>query len=178
MTCLGIYFAQTGATWASLQQTWEDTDASWKSFSNNKLAPILLSGDVNGFVYWQDNEDSVTDNGTSFTVNCTSTRWNPIMKAGQKVQFNYIDVYYSVASKDPNNPIQLTLNFSVNNSQNIATSKTLTLDGDVGSAFAWKRIYVNVIGEFLQMNIDPNEDSEFQILGLIIWAAPAGRLTP
>lgn len=178
MTCMGRFFSVSGRTWASMTQSWEDTDMSWNSYGSQKLAPILLAGDVSGNVYWMDNDAAVTDNGTTILPNITTTRWNPILGTGEKNQFAYIDIYYSVASVDSADPIQLTLSFYVDNSENSALVKTLTLDGPINSEYAFKRIYVNLIGEFIQMNIDPSIDSDFQILGFILWVGPAGRLTP
>ena len=100
------------------------------------------------------------------------------MQLGQKIQFGWIDIYYYIASVDPNNPISVTLNFYVDNSENIAASRTLTLDGPSSSQFAFKRIYMNLIGEFVQMEIDPDVNSFMQFVGFIIWAKPSGRLTP
>lgn len=179
LTCLGLFYAQSGKTWADMTQSWENTDATWSSFSSQKGAPILLAGDTTGHVYYMDNELAVTDNGTSFFPDIVTTRWNPLLATGQKVQFAYIDIYYYIASVDPVSPIAVTLNFFVDNSSNIAASRTLTLDGPVGSQHTFKRIFVNLIGQFVKMEIDPvNEDSYMQFLGFIIWASPAGRMTP
>lgn len=182
LTCLGLFYNQSGTTWADLPQTWEDTDQAWNSFSNQKGSPILLAGSTNGFVYHMDNEQVVTDNGTSIIPDIVTTRWNPIMAAGQKVQFAYIDIYYYISSVDSSDPISVTLNFYVDNSENVATSRTLTLDGPIESEFTFKRIYINLIGEFVQMEIDSlggtSVDSYMQFLGFILWAKPSGRLTP
>ena len=177
LTCLGTFYRQTGATWASLAQPWDNTDRPWNAFSAQKSAPILLAGDTMGNVWYMDDESQVTDNGTSIVPDIITTRWNPIMNQGQKVQFPYIDIYYLVASTDPANPITVTLNFFVDNSNNIAASRTLTLDGPIESEYNFKRIYINLIGQFVQMEIDPDVDSFMQFVGFIIWAKPAGRLT-
>ncbi len=103
----------------------------------------------------------------------TSARWNPFANLGQKVQFGYIDVYYEI-----NDQCILDLTFFVDNSEAPATTRTLTLDGPVNSDVAWKRIYINVVGEFLRMNIYNNSTENFKILGMVLWAAPSGRLTP
>lgn len=264
MTCMGKFFSVSGVTWADLTQSWDQTDETWKSYSKQKAAPILLIGDVTGNVYWIDNETAVSDyevdvtgeviaagsgatlysgtlanppllpgtfaptdgtetftdqgngilvgsaggngninydtgdwqlmfaaavplltnitasytHGYSILPNITTTRWNPVLQTGQKTQFPYIDIYYSIVSTDPVNPVQLTLSFYANNSDNEAVVRTLTLDGPTDSGYTFKRIYTNLIGEFFQMNIDPNVDATFQILGFIIWARTAGRLTP
>ena len=136
-------------------------------------------GDVNGNIYLMDDESQVKDNGASIVPDIVSTRWNPfIKKTGQKTQFGYVDVYYYIASTDPTNPVAVTLNFYTDNSDTVAASRTLTLDGPTNSEFAWKRIYINLVGEFIQMEIDPTKDSFMQFLGFVIWARPAGRLTP
>lgn len=273
LTCLGTFYAVEGKTWAQLTQSWETANLPWKSYSSQKLAPILLSGDTAGNVYWMDNDNSVTDfgstptDGSTIFPDITTTRWNPFISTGQKTEFGYIDIYYSVASYNPNNPVQLILSFYVDNSQQVALQKTLTLDGpyyaamqnisvgtggtvysgtitvssyivggaleitvttndgvesfsedgtgilsgtlgdsgkinyvtgvwnlDIlsgvpvgnifvanfsvgGNNFNFKRIYCNLTGQFVQMNIDPTEDADFQILGFILWAREAGRLT-
>ena len=186
MTCLGLFYNQTGATWAELsispEDEWQNTDQPWNSYSNQKGAPILLSGDTSGHVYWMDNQQEVLDNGNSIVPDIVTTRWNPILSLGEKTQFAHIDIYYKIVSVNPASPIAVTLNFYVDNSSVLdstpAQTRTLTLDGPVGSDFAFKRIYVNLIGEFIKMEIDPNVDSFMQFLGFIIWARPAGRMTP
>lgn len=182
LTCLGTFYRQTGRTWASFNvatvDEWENTDMAWNSFSSQKSAPILLAGDTTGHVWYMDDETMVTDAGTSIVPDIVSTRWNPIKNIGQKVQFGHIDIYYRIASIDPLNPVQVQLNFYVDNSEGVAASRTLTLDGPVNSEYAFKRIYINLVGEFVQMEIDPNVDSFMQFVGFILWARPAGRLTP
>ena len=269
MMSMGLFFSQMGQTWASTTFPWDTQDTAWKAYTTQKFAPILLIGDTTGNVFWIDNETANTDNGNPIVTDIVSTQWNPIVNAGQKVQFAYIDVYYQTVSTDPTNPIQLNLNFYVNNSNYIAESRPLTLDGpsenvtnvigvgngtssysgtitnsgyiypntftistvtsngvedftdngngiligslgDTGTinynttawtltlvgviptgnkitanyqfsnpnGFNWKRIYINLIGQFIQMEIDPTENAPFKILGFILWAKPAGRLTP
>lgn len=119
-----------------------------------------------------------TSEGVSFNVNITTTRWNPFMSLGQKTQFGYIDVYYSVASVNPADPIQVTFNFYTDNSDKVAAQRTLTFDGPPNNDYAFKRVYCNLMGEFIRINIDPSEDAPFQILGFVLWARRAGRLTP
>ncbi len=178
LTCLGTFYRQTGTTWADLPQAWEVTDFPWNSYSQQKAAPILLAGDTTGHVWYMDDQTQTTDNGTAILPDIVTTRWNPIMQQGQKVQFGWIDIYYSKST----DPVQVELNFYVDNSENTATTRTLTLDGPVNSQYAWKRIYVNLIGEFFQMEIDATTpsmvDSAMQFVGFIIWAKPAGRFTP
>jgi hypothetical protein len=178
LTCLGLFFNQAGKTWAQLTQPWETTEVAWDYYGNQLGAPILLSGDTSGHVWRMDDGNAVTDNGTSIVPKIFSTRWNPIITIGQKVQFTYIDIYYFIASEDPANPISVTLNFYVDNSDAPALSRTLTLDGPKDSEYTFKRIYMNLIGEFVQMEIDPDVNSFMQFLGFILWVSPAGRLTP
>ena len=127
------------------------------------------------------NATPITSNysaGASFNIDVKTTRWNPFMQTGQKTQFGYIDVFYSSASVNPLNPIAITLNFYVDNSNDVVAKRTLTLDGPKNSPYAWKRIYCNLTGEFIQITFDPTENSYFEILGFVLWARPAGRLTP
>lgn len=181
LTCLGTFFRQSGATWASLPQAWENTDAPWDSFSSQSASPILLAGDTSGNVWYMDDQSQVTDNGTSIVPNILTTRWNPIIQMGQRVQFGYIDIYYYVASVDPTSPISVSLNFYTNNSDNYSLQKQLILDGAPNNEYAFKRIYLNLVGEFVQMEIDTTENNDvnsyMQFVGFIIWARPSGRLT-
>jgi len=178
LTCLGLYYAQTGTTWASLSispaDEWANFEQAWNATGGQKGAPILLAGDTTGHVYQMDT--GLSDNGTPINVDIVTTRWNPIMKLGQKTQFCYIDIYYRIISS----AISVTLDFYVDNTTDTepATTRTLTLDGPVGSGYAFKRVYINLIGEFIQMEIDPDENANLQFVGFIIWARPAGRLTP
>ena len=182
LTCLGTFYAQEGETWADLTQTWESADFPWFSYGNQKTAPILLAGDTTGHVWHMDDQTTNTDNGTAILPDIVTTRWNPIMQQGQKVQFGWIDIYYLISSVDPLNPIVVNLNFYVDNSENTAATRTLTLDGPVNSEYAFKRIYMNLIGEFFKMEIDAGTpsmvNSSMQFVGFIIWAKPSGRLTP
>jgi hypothetical protein len=182
LTCLGTFYAQEGETWEELTQSWESTDFPWFSYGTQKTAPILLAGDTSGNVWHMDDQTQQTDNGTPILPDIVTTRWNPIMQQGQKVQFGWIDIYYSKASTDPLNPIVVNLDFYVDNSETRAATRTLTLDGPVNSEFAFKRIYMNLIGEFFQMEIDATTpsmvNSSMKFIGFIIWAKPAGRLTP
>lgn len=177
MTCLGLYFQQTSTTWASLTQTWDITDTQWDGFSQQKTSPIMLSGDAEGYVYRQGNPANVTDNGTGFSASMTGIRWNPIMNTGEKIQVPYIDIYYQAVSTDALS-VQMQLNFYVDNCENTATVKLLTLDGRASNKYYWKRIYCNLIGEFVQMEMVGGANSGWQILGFILWASPAGRFTP
>lgn len=181
LTCLGLFYKPSGTTWASLTKAWEDVDQAWNSFAAQQTSLILLAGGTNGKVYLVDDESQVQDNGNPILVDIVSTRWNPIIDAGQKVQFGYIDIYYNIASVDPANPISLTINFFVDNSENTAATRTLTLDGPINSEFYFKRIYLNLIGEFVRLEFaQPTgmQNSFFQLLGFILWVRPAGRLTP
>ncbi len=177
LTCLGLFNKTGTTTWASLPQSWENTDSIWSSFGAQKDSIVMLGGDTTGNVYLMDDQNSVTDNGVSIIPDIITTRWNPLIDVGQKTQFGYIDIYYLVASVDPTSPIDVTLNFYIDNSDNYQLQKTLTLDGPPSSQYAFKRIYINMIGEFIKMEIDPNVDSFMQFVGFILWARPAGRLT-
>ncbi len=183
LTCLGTFFADSGATWASLQQSWEDTPVSWNSYSGQKGALILLAGDTTGHIYKMDDSTSLTDNGNPIIPQVVSTQWNPIMELGQKVQFGHIDIYYTLPQGNPANPISVTLEFMLDNSDDASATRTLTLDGPINATANWKRIYINLVGQFISMRIRENpisavSDPFFKFLGFILWVRPSGRLTP
>lgn len=177
LTCLGTFHKTGGTTWASLTVSWDSLDVPWNSYADQDQAQILLAGDPNGYVWLMDNQRVSTDNGTPVVPDIVSTRWNPLMQIGQKVQFCHIDVYYQIVSTDSDDPVQVFLNFYVDNEENIAATKTLTLDGRSANGYAFKRVYVNLIGEFIQMEIDPNVNALMKFLGFILWVKPSGRLT-
>lgn len=275
MTCLGLYYNISGDTWADLTYAWSTQNYTWDSYYTQASAPILLAGDTVGNIWYMDDGTQVTDKSQAdadlaIAVDVQSTAWNPMIKEGQKIQFGYIDIYYTIVSTDPDDPIQVTLNFYINNSSNLSISRTLTLDGpmletsydiasgtgassysgtispsdvvpesleivvttsggvesfddngtgtligslgdtgtinyetgawaitltnsrtvDSGNDFvatykyystgttAFKRIYINLTGQFVSMEIDPSENAIFSFLGFILWVRPAGRLTP
>ncbi len=185
MTCMGLFYNQSGTIWANLQQSWENTPVPWNAYFNQSRAPILLMGDTTGHIWFMDNGNEVTDKeyvgddivDIPIVPDIVSTRWNPAIELGQKIQFGYIDIYYYIASTDPNNPITVTLNFYMDNSENIAASRSLTLSGPSNSEYTIKRVYVNLIGQFIRMEIDPDVNAFMQFLGFILWVRPSGRLT-
>lgn len=181
LTCLGTFRIINDVTWASLTQSWDSTDGTWNSYSTQDRAQALLAGDPNGYVWLMDNNKVSTDNGTAVVPNIKSTRWNPSVQVGQKLQFVYIDIYYQVVSTDPLNPVQVYLNFYTDNSEAFAIQRILTLDGPIEGGFTFKRIFVNLVGEFIQMEIKPttaiNVNAIMKFLGFILWVKPSGRLT-
>ena len=185
LTCLGLFNKPGSQTWESLsvspENEWENMKQPWNFYAAQKDAIVLLAGDTTGNVWMMDDESMVTDNGTSIVPDIVSTRWNPIIDLGQKTQFGHIDIYYQIVSEDSSNPIQVDLNFYIDNADYgtaaPAVTKTLTLDGPENADYSFKRIYINLIGEFIQMEIDPSVDSFMQFVGFILWARPAGRLT-
>lgn len=180
LSCLGLGFTTTDLTWADFApgassdaagSTWEDWDFAWLAYQNIALQPALLGGDEFGFVY-QLNVTN-TDNGAFIITNIQTKRLNPFINQGMKATFGYLDVYYEVAPE-----VVLNFNFYLNNSSDIQLSLDMTLDGASGNHFAWKRLYLNTVGEFIQIGITDNGASNYKILGMILHAKPSGRLTP
>jgi hypothetical protein len=169
-----------------LQQSWQSTAQAWNSYQAQKGALQLLAGDTSGNVYKMDQSSSLTDNGSPIIPDVVSAKWNPIIQLGQKTQFGHIDIYYTIPTELGQPPVSLTLNFYVDNNENIAATRVLTLDStgpSTSSSSNFKRIYVNLVGEFIQMEVVENAGPSFavnpffQFLGFILWARPAGRLT-
>lgn len=179
LTCLGLFNVTSGLTWQAATFSWESDDAPWFSYSTQMGAPELLAGDTTGHVYIMDQQDVDLDITTPILATVSSTQFNPFIKIGQKVQFGYIDFYYA-----RNDDCVITINFFVDNTnENPAAVRTLTLDangtdGNAGSDYAMKRIFINLTGEFLQFDLVSNSPAPFVINGFILWARPAGRLTP
>jgi hypothetical protein len=187
MTCLGKGVIDRSQTWQNSTFPWADADGAWDSYANQRGAPILLGGTSDSRVLWLDNDDYPRDamiyddatSGESFAVTVNGTQWCPFVKDGQKTQFGYIDVYYTVADQTSGDPVLLSLLFNVDQNTSAPVIRPLTLDATSNPAFGWKRIYVNLIGQFIQMEIVPteDEDSAFSILGFVLWARPAGRMS-
>jgi hypothetical protein len=180
LSCLGLFQGIKDAVWNDFAVNtvlgdeypdWDSADFNWTYFVDQKLAPVLLGGSQEGLVFEMDN--GITDNGTVISSQITSTRWNPFFGTGERVQFGYIDFYYKIDAD-----VTLNLTFFADNSSSTAMTRTLTLDGPVNSDTAWKRIYINCIGEFIRLEITDSSASTYKILGMILWARPSGRLTP
>lgn len=178
LSCLGLFHATRDATWADFAiggiygpLSWDESDFPWNAYLLQDQSPTLLGGGQEGIVYILNNGN--LDNYQPITSTFTSTQWNPFGQQGQKVQFGYIDFYYK---KDEGCELELT--FYVNNSNNPAAIRTLTCDGPSTDPKAMKRIYINAMGEFLQMNINSSSLHPFQIYGMVLWCRPAGRWTP
>jgi hypothetical protein len=191
MSCLGLFYAVTDVTWNDFAPggsmylrgytDWNACSFPWNFYLLQSLAPDLLGGGQDGIVYLMDtgNTDKsgfgATPDGTPIEATISTTQWNPFSKLGQKVQFGYIDFYYI---KNPE--VVLDITFQVDNLESTFEGQTrqITLDGPGNSNKGMKRVYLNAMGEFIQMNITSNSPGQFEILGLVLWARPAGRLTP
>lgn len=191
LTTLGIANTYQDVTWASFAVgsglwtaglTWQQANFNWNKFVAQNLSPQVFGGNQYGYVFILNVTE--TDNGAHIDCNLQSKRWNPFMSTGERCRFGYIDVYYQI---NPDVTIQVEL--FMNNSQSPNLTKMLTMDGPVDDDFAWKRIFVNMQGEFIRMRIttpiiNPQTGDEdinngtFLISGICLWAAPAGRLTP
>jgi len=190
MSCFGLFQLQEDITWAEFavgqpyESTWEEANFAWNYYNLQTIAPQLLGGGFDGLV-WQMNQgnldafDPDTEIGDTIPCTITSTRWNPFIGNGQKVQFGWVDFYYSVIAD-----CILSVSFYTDNSEvPIYPAKTVTLsangtDAAANSAYAMKRVYINAVGEFIQMEITSSSDATFSINGFILWCRPAGRLTP
>jgi hypothetical protein len=175
ISCLGIYndLVVTDKTWAELTIPWEDANFPWNNYLLQDFTPTLLGGSQTGIVYLMSDDESGTDDGQNINTQVLSTRLNPFIGTAQKVQFGYIDFYYY-----KNDAAQVTLNFYADNSNTIAATRTLTFDGPTSAQYNWKRVYINLTGEFLQMEIIDSSPIIWKINGMVLWARPAGRLTP
>lgn len=181
MSCLGTFMQTVDAKWDEFAVgqyyynqgfvNWAACEFPWNQYLLQNQAPILLGGGEDGMVYILD--DGNTDHGTPINCSISSTQWNPFSKIGEKVQFGYIDFYYQI---EPN--AVLTLTFFIDNIESPCATRTLTCDGNPTANKNMKRIYINSSGEFLKMNIQSSSPDPFQIYGLVLWARPAGRLTP
>lgn len=190
LSCLGIGFQTFDVRWQDFGTgqslfkefpTWSVTDVAWNSFLVQANMPFLLGGDHVGNVFTlnEGNLDFVNEDdpilGNPIEAIITSTRWNPFIGEGARVQFGYIDLYYEVDEE-----CILIVEFFADNSSDPCLSNVMTLDTPLsaGNTYAWKRIYLNIVGEFIQMRITTVSDSGMKIVGAMLWARPAGRLVP
>lgn len=191
MSVIGTFFLTDDATWDSFavgqpnEDIWQDADYPWTSYLLSKDAPTLFGGGHNGIGYVLNKGvvDMVSEDETKpIASEVTTTRWNPFLKEAQKVQFGYIDFYYEVNANTKLDLVFCTNNVGSFDYPALTRSIWLTSDQSVGSTpnntYAMKRVYLNLVGEFLQMNIKSSSESNFKISGFILWAKPAGRLTP
>lgn len=183
LSCLGIGFGIKDFTWADFAPgglanpagdiVWGNLREEWASYLNQAESLRLLGGDFTGKVLQLN--DGPTDNGTPITFNVTTKKYNPFAPQGVKAQFGYIDVYYTV------NPlISLTFNFFIDNATDDtppAFDKTIQLIGTNNAPYGWQRVFLNVQAAQLQWQMVDNGVAGFKILGMILWARPAGRLT-
>ncbi len=196
LTTLGIENTYADITWASFAPgsgvwteglTWQQANFNWNKFTSQNLSPQVFGGDQNGYVYIMNVTE--TDNGGHIDVEVRSKRWNPFIQTGERCRFGYIDFYYQ-----KNEDVTLQIDIFGNNSKSPDLTKYLTLNGPANDDFAWKRLFVNLQGEFIRIEISTpfipqftiNEDQTedipnngtFLISGIILWAMPAGRLVP
>lgn len=189
LSCLGLGLNVEDITWADFAPgsgseveglTWSECNFPWFGFLTQTLSSVLLGGDQNGFVYQL--YSGVTDTGLPVKTFCSTKRFNPFAGNALMARFGYLDIYYEI-----NTQITLSFNFYVNNSESPSNSQQVILDGPLGQNWAWKRVYLNLVGEFVQVEITNevpsgsgqfNTGGSFTILGMILHASPAGRITP
>lgn len=190
-SCLGIWTYSNDRRWSYFANggheptNWEDANWPWDNFATIET-PILAGGDSLGNVYVMDDVTSNTDNGTLIQTNVISNLWNPFVEQGLQVQFGYIDIYYTTISDASNPESAITLNFFADTNEDPVLTTSMNLTGTNGQGSAWQRIYLNLTGPFLQMQISSGVLVDnaltlcgpFEIQGIILWARPAGRLTP
>jgi hypothetical protein len=196
LSTVGIENTYQDITWASFAPgsgvwteglTWQEANFNWNKFAAQNLAPQVFGGDQNGYVYIMNVTE--TDNGGHIDVEIKSARWNPFITTGERCRFGYIDFYYEI-----NEDVTLQIDIFGNNSKSPDYTKYLTLNGPANDDYAWKRLFVNLQGEFIRIEIttpfipqgtinadqaaDIPNNGTFLISGIILWAAPAGRLAP
>lgn len=195
LSCLGLGFKASDLTWGDFAVgsgefsgeglTWGQANFPWDHYQQQEASPSLLGGDQNGFVYTlltgtTDNPGPSSSNSNGVPTHVKTKLLNPFVQSGIKARYGYLDVYFLI-----NPSITLTFNFYLNNSTAIDITRTMVLDGNQNNTWGWKRLYIGAVGEFLQIeitNLDQNSvyrtGGTFQILGMILYAKPAGRLTP
>jgi hypothetical protein len=197
LSVVGLGFTTKDLTWADFgptgryaNYTWAQFNEAWDANIMQNLSPLLLGGDQNGFVY-ELNVGPVDNAGPAqnlpIPTSVTTKQFNPFVTEGMKARFGYLDVYYEV-----NAEVQIAFNFYLNGSDKAIQTNLITLDStnpDMNTA--WKRIYINLTAQFIQWEISTkigetgnppvpvyNTNGNFKILGQILHATPAGRLTP
>ncbi len=199
LSCLGLGFTTRDLIWNDFAPggrfgpnglTWDEANFTWNSHLEQDLSPSLLAGDQNGFVYIADDGpfDQVGPQNTTpnpIPTQVITKRLNPFNANGVKASFGAIDVYYQV-----NDGGQIRINIYGNNSSIVYKTFLFTLDGKSDSGYNWKRFYLNITAEFIQVEFNSflgddinnvpqyNPAPPFKILGMILWAQPGGRLTP
>lgn len=162
-------------TWQDLTQTWETADFSWTNYLLQKKSLVFLGGDFSGNVLYLNK--GPTDLGTEISMSLTTKKYNPFIgELSVKCSFGYLDVYYTV-----NPAVFLTFEFFLDNATSAdfpLFDRTIQLTGENNQNYSWQRIYINVQSQFLSWKITDNGVTGFKILGQILWASPAGRLTP
>lgn len=171
LSCLGLGFGIRDITWADLTSAWNTQMNAWNSYLEQKESLRLLGGDFQGQVLQLN--DGPTDNGTAIVANILTKKYNPFAEQGLKGSFGYVDVYYTV-----NPAVTLTYKFFIDNNSNTPVlTENVTLTGTTGASYGWQRIFVNIQCTQIQWQITDNGVTNYNILGHILHAAPAGRIT-
>jgi len=121
-------------------------------------------------------------------------KFTPFIESGQKLRIGYIDILFSTDNgleddEDEENEPQFQLQLIRNETFESTVNQIVELQDEFfgDSQMFWKRIYLNQTCQSFSLNLksyfdpagiyDPNNAaSTFQIHGMILWMAPAGRL--
>lgn len=199
LSCLGLGYTTKDLIWNDFAPggkfgpnglTWDEANFKWDAFLEQDLTPSLLAGDQNGFVFIADDGpfDEIGPQNSApqpIPTQVITKRLNPFINVGVKATFGYLDIYYQVNAGG-----SIKVNIYGNNSNLVYKTFTFTLDGNSSATYNWKRFYINITAEFIQVEFNSflgddinnvpqyNAAPPFKILGMLLWAQPASRLTP
>jgi hypothetical protein len=177
-TCLGVASVTQDLIWDDCHEVWDEMDWPWDYALYQEKAHILAAGDATGHVYKL--FTSATDNGESFNFNIASNQWNPFVKEGKRIHLAYLDIFYK-----SNAGAAVTIDFYVDSSETPALTRTCTLTASDAKDYGYKRVYANLIGNFVKIKIYLSEEQladssvanhQVAFNGFVLHAEPAGRM--
>lgn len=177
-TCLGISDVTADGIWDDCYEIWDEMDTQWDYALYQAKAKFLAAGDTTGHVYKL--FTSPSDKGSTFNFNMSSVEWNPFIKQGKRINTPYIDIFYNA-----NEGAEVTVDFFVDSSLTPAISRTFTLTASNNKEYGYKRVYANLIGNFIKIKIYLSEEqladstianNTVSFNAFILHARPAGDM--
>jgi len=166
MICFGKYSAAEASTWGAISGTWAAQMGAWGSAGTQGGYPIVLAGDMSGYVYRLNNTGA--DNSGSIEMVIESGRWNPYSKQGRRARMGHIDLLVESDSRTEAS-VGLYLDYED------APYQTATLSFDQTGQRAWVRIFSGAAGAFHRIKIMHTAANQpVQIHAIMPWFAPMG----
>lgn len=181
ISCLGAIRAEKITTWGEMKNYKFRPDIAWFSFSwfaTRISERIPVAGGMQGEVYALRGEtdwDSDLETDLPIPWSFKTCRFAPFIEQGAQSLFGYIDLYFEGFGS----PTAIILDVFADGHIDPTKSIDCFLEAPAKTQ-TFRRIHLQVTGQFIEIRLRSNPSLNYRnrlkLLGLILWAEPAGDI--